>query len=71
MSRPTSIIFFSNGLACVGDEDEQQMGKYQVGKHQDTIQALKEDGYDWTKLDVTGSPMTKEQTDELYSSQKG
>ncbi len=53
---PTSITFFSNGTACVGNKFDQQMGQYQIGSHEDTIQALTDDGFNWWELDVVGSP---------------
>lgn len=57
--RPVCIVFFPNGTACVGDQYDRQMGKYQVGKHADTIEALKADGYDWRDLQVTGTPQPR------------
>ena len=55
-SIPHSITFFANGTACVGNKFNQQMGQYQIGSHEDTIQALADDGFNWWELDVAGSP---------------
>jgi hypothetical protein len=52
---PKTIIFFSNGMAAVTDQDGQQIGKFQ-GKHVDAIQALRADGIDWQTLEHNGSP---------------
>lgn len=53
---PFDITFFSNGTACVGNRWNKQIGKFQVGNHQDTIDELFKSGYDWRSMRVYGSP---------------
>lgn len=55
-NRPRSVIFFANGLAAVCDRDGNQLPRYQVGHHFDTIKALQRDGINYRKLEITGQP---------------
>lgn len=62
---PRSVIFFPNGLAAVFDAKGRQMGRFQVGKHADTIAALAAAGFPYEGLPhVEGSP-TSHPTDRL------
>lgn len=51
---PATIIFFHNGNAAVCDGIGQQIPKYQ-GTHDQAIKFLREDGIDWSTLEVVGS----------------
>jgi hypothetical protein len=52
---PILVIFFPNDTASVCGK-AGQIPKYQRGNHQETIKLLREDGYDWRKLEVLGEP---------------
>lgn len=54
--RPVSVIFLQNDLTAVFDEAGKQIPHFQVGRHGDTIRALRQAGYDWRQLQRTGEP---------------
>lgn len=47
--KPYSISFFANGMVCVGDQNGNQIPRYN-GRREEAIKALKADGYDWREL---------------------
>jgi hypothetical protein len=54
--RPKTIIWFTTGVAAVCDQFGQQMPEYQ-GTHQETLLALKRDGWVWTAFpEIYGCP---------------
>lgn len=56
-STPHFVVFFQNGLAAVCNAAGEQLPQYQAGTHDDVIEALRKDGYDWYGLNHTGRPL--------------
>ncbi len=56
VAAPYEVMFFPNGTAAVGDRFGRQIGFFQIGKHGDTVAALKLFGFKWWELRVFGSP---------------
>lgn len=54
--EPVEVIFFINGTTFVGDAAGRQMEEFAMATHRDTIRALREGGYDYHDLDITGQP---------------